>query len=494
MSPEKSRRAPSLIQWLGTNLRAKLALGLALPSLIVLSAISLINYQRNQQMVSDQVEHMAEQLGDVTLGAVRHGMLMNDPKDVADALDDLVAVDNILQAQILGLGGETAFASADPEAASTLPDGEITCTVCHQYPADLRPRSIQFGNSRGIVRVASPIPNEPACTACHNSESSHLGILLVDVSFADLDLQLQSNLQTNLAISGASAILVAVIVYLLSHWYVVRPLERFKAPLARFVDGDFTARVPDPGEDSDEIGALATAFNQMVEALEREKRAASARSQVRQRAIMEERDRIARELHDGVAQLLAYVNTKAIAARLRVADGHQEAAIEILRQLENAAKDLFTDVREAILALKSTNGPGLVFPENLRSFIERFEELSGLPVETDLDPDNLPITLPPETELQLLRITQEALANTRKHSGADWVRVSVAMDYGDIELVIADNGSGFDPTQSLPDGRAHFGLSTMRERALAIGAELELDSRPGEGTKITLRAQLPKVG
>lgn len=494
MAVDRTTVRRSLSRWLGSSLQAKLALGLALPLMLILSSVSLVNYQRNRQMVSDQVRHMAEQLGDVTLGALRHGMLQNEPEDIRHALDDLVAVENIVQAQVLNLGGEAVLASTSLDQAPTLPDSDFTCAVCHQYSAAERPRSIHFGDTDGVVRVAAPIANDPECQTCHDDEKRHLGILLVDMTFADLDFQLQRNLQTNLAISGASAVLVALIVYLLSHWYIVRPLERFTRPLAQFTTGDFSARIAGLDHAHDEIGRLAAAFNQMVEELQRDERAASARSHVRQRAIVDERDRIARELHDGVAQLLAYVNAKAIAARLRLKDGKSSAAVELLQQLERASKDLFTDVREAILALKSTNSPGLVFPENLRSYIERLEELSGLTVEKDLDAEDLPISLPPEIELHLLRITQEALANTRKHSGADWAKVSLAMENGGIRVSIEDNGVGFDPERLSADSDGHFGLSTMRERAQAIGAELVVDSSPGRGTRISLHAQLPKGG
>jgi two-component system nitrate/nitrite sensor histidine kinase NarX len=106
------------------------------------------------------------------------------------------------------------------------------------------------------------------------------------------------------------------------------------------------------------------------------------------------------------------------------------------------------------------------------------------------------LALPAETELQLLRIVQEALTNIRKHARASAVRVAVTNGGPSVELTVCDDGVGFnlagaaaDPAQS---GRAHFGLGTMRERAEAIGADFAIDSQPGCGTRVTVRLPLPQ--
>ncbi len=306
--------------------------------------------------------------------------------------------------------------------------------------------------------------------------------------------QLRDELQANLALSVGSTVVVTLAAYVLSNSLVVRRLERFREPLARFSQGEFGTRIPEQEESADEVGALARAFNEMAQDLERLRRATEARTQVRQRAILQERDRIARELHDGVAQLLGYVNTKAVAARLMVQRGDTDGAQGLLRQLEVAAQEVFTDVRAAILGLKATGSPGLVFPENLAQYVERFRELSGLPVEMEIGQVELPQPVPAETELQLLRITQEALANSHKHSGAGraQVRVDITEEY--VQLRVEDDGVGFDPSDAKGNGRPHFGLSTMRERAEAIDGQLTIDSQPGKGTTVTVRAPLSRSG
>jgi signal transduction histidine kinase len=217
---------------------------------------------------------------------------------------------------------------------------------------------------------------------------------------------------------------------------------------------------------------------------EEELKAARARQQL---LVDEERERIARELHDGLAQLLGYVTTKAMAVRLMLENGQMEAANQHLFQLEEAARELFVDVRQAILDLKVMRETGAGLSETLTGFTAQFSRLSGPPVELALDPGVESLSLTPEVELQLLRIAQEALANVRKHASATQAQISLQIKDGVLALTVSDNGKGFDPDQVQATLRPHFGVGSMRERAEAIGAEFGLDSDPGAGTRVTVR-------
>jgi signal transduction histidine kinase len=225
----------------------------------------------------------------------------------------------------------------------------------------------------------------------------------------------------------------------------------------------------------------------MAGELERHAREQEERSGVRQRAIVEERERIARELHDGLAQLLGYVNTKAMAVRLMLKSRQTEAAERHLLQLEEAARELFVDVRQAILGLKTAGQIGDGLTATLKDFAAQFSRLSSVPVEVVVTPgvEGLPLTA--ETELQLLRIVQEALTNVRKHASATRAWVSLRSDGGILALTVGDDGIGFEPEHLPTNHQAHFGLSTMRERVEAIGAEFNLDAVPGVGTRVTVR-------
>lgn len=205
--------------------------------------------------------------------------------------------------------------------------------------------------------------------------------------------------------------------------------------------------------------------------------------QVSTLAVAEERLRIAHELHDGQAQVLAYVNTKAQAVQEFLRHGQQEKAAEQLRQLAAAAREVYSDVRESILGLRAVTASKHGFVEVLRRHLESWQDQCGIRAELSLDTEEPHIT--PEVELQLLRITQEALANVRKHSEATQAEVRLENLREGLRIVVRDDGKGFElDAAGRPVGQPRFGLATMRERAEAIGAKLELQSKPGAGTSV----------
>ena len=198
-------------------------------------------------------------------------------------------------------------------------------------------------------------------------------------------------------------------------------------------------------------------------------------------AIAEERGRIGREMHDGMAQVLAYVNTKAQAIQQYLKKGKTEEASRQLDQLSAAAREAYTDVREGILALRSQPTADRSLEEVLRIYFEQWQVSSGVSGELMLDE---PLAVPPRVELQLLRVIQESLANVRKHARATRVRVSVRRVASGLEAEVEDDGVGFDPEKVARADLPRFGLTIMRERAESAGGRLEIESRPGRGTRV----------
>ena len=209
--------------------------------------------------------------------------------------------------------------------------------------------------------------------------------------------------------------------------------------------------------------------------------------QLRSLAIAEERVRIAREMHDGMAQILAYVNAKAQAVQAHLARGRHEAAGKQLDQLADAARAVYTDAREGINALRTELGPGLDFREALEGYLERWQQQSGMTGRLRVD-DGL--HLPATVELQLLRIIQESLSNARKHSGAKVVHVTLRQEDGRVLGEVRDDGIGFDPTGPKRSDFPRFGLAIMRERAESIDGLLEVTSEPGRGTRVRIEIPL----
>lgn len=209
-------------------------------------------------------------------------------------------------------------------------------------------------------------------------------------------------------------------------------------------------------------------------------------------AVTEERERIAREMHDSLAQVLGYVNTKAQAAQALLESEQPERAATQIGQLAQAARDAYADVRENILGLRTSLSPTRTLVDTLRDYLERWQDQSGIPA--GLDAGALPaadLGLAPLAEIQMLRIIQEALANVRKHARASFVQVRLSLDDGWVVANVEDNGAGFDPATIGRSDFPRFGLATMRERAEAVGGSLEIDSGPDSGTRVRIRMPRP---
>ena len=232
-------------------------------------------------------------------------------------------------------------------------------------------------------------------------------------------------------------------------------------------------------EDEETLGRFATQAGVAI---------ANARlhRQVRSLAITEERERIAREMHDSLAQVLGYVNTKAQAAQLLIdADQHEKASDQI-EQLAEAARSAYVDVRENILALRTSASPDQPLEDALRDYAALWQEQSGVAAQVAIDAPAVG-RLSGTSEVQLMRIIQEALANVRKHAGATYASIHIAEVAGAVQAVVEDNGAGFEPEALSRSAFPRFGLSTMRERAEAAGGTLVVESALGSGTRIVVR-------
>jgi len=211
-----------------------------------------------------------------------------------------------------------------------------------------------------------------------------------------------------------------------------------------------------------------------------------AREQQRS-ALLKERDRIAREMHDGLSQSLFFLNTKLATVERCLAQSDVEAARREIQEAQQATGEVYTRVRQTIYDLKASAGDDWRLETALAKYVEDFEEDTGIPVQLELAVER-------EGELEagdveeafhLFRIVQEALFNIRRHAGATQVRVSLRLEAdGLCELEIADDGKGFRVEEVMGGSGGRFGLRMMQERAKLIGAEFTVESSPGMGTRI----------
>jgi nitrate/nitrite-specific signal transduction histidine kinase len=210
-------------------------------------------------------------------------------------------------------------------------------------------------------------------------------------------------------------------------------------------------------------------------------------AQVADLAIAEERIRIAHEMHDGLAQILGYVNTKVQAADAYLKRGKNEEATQQLNELARSARQAYVDVRESIIGLRALPQRDRPLSDSLREFFDLWEEQSGIHIHFSIDDD---LRLKPRVELQLVRIVQESLTNVRKHARATSVRVDIRVRGEDVIAVVGDDGVGFNQAARTRSEHPRFGLTTMRERSESIGGKLSMESTPGRGTTVTFSIPL----
>jgi two-component system nitrate/nitrite sensor histidine kinase NarX len=208
-------------------------------------------------------------------------------------------------------------------------------------------------------------------------------------------------------------------------------------------------------------------------------------------ATLEERERIAREMHDGLAQALSLLHLGLQRAQGSAAAAGSTQTAEDLKGLVAMADRAYEEVRQSIFGLRTMVSRGLGLIPTLTEFLHEFSAGSGISVALEA-PDGAPRHLPPSTEVQLVRIIQEALANVHKHAAAEHAWVRIWWQHPSIQVIVEDDGRGFDPHMPASPDRRHFGFQTMRERAEGLGGTLEIDSAPGGGTRVI--ATLPAEG
>lgn len=276
-------------------------------------------------------------------------------------------------------------------------------------------------------------------------------------------------------------------------WLLTRPILELVAATERVGHGDYSPRVA--RRSNDEIGALAGAFNAMAAQLGQAEVERAGREKLRQfylkrviRAQEEERQRIARELHDETGQALATVMFG-----LRNADEAQtrEETHHHLRDLQQLLVSTLDRVRRLAFDLRPSALDDLGLEAALRRLLAEYQQRFGIIAAlrvVGLGEERLA----QETETAVYRIVQEALTNAAKYAACRRVSVSVQAGEGRLSVIIEDDGRGFDVKEALGSDARHrkLGLYGMHERAELIGGSLEIESEPGRGTTVYLRVPL----
>ncbi len=263
---------------------------------------------------------------------------------------------------------------------------------------------------------------------------------------------------------------------------LTHPIEELVALTRRIQQGDFSARAPVHA--NDEIGDLATAFNEMTASLAQKE---EARQRLLRQVIAageEERKRVARELHDQTGQALT-----SLIAGLSILEKSSPNAAE-LRVL---AEQTLTEVHDLSVALRPSVLDDVGLVPALEKHCATFAQRHGMTVDCQAISLNGP-RLPAEIETAAYRIVQETLTNALRHGHAQSVQVLLQHKATGVLLVIEDDGNGFDATRwhETASENERLGLFGIEERAALYGGTLRVESRPGKGTSVFVEIPCPK--
>ena len=273
-------------------------------------------------------------------------------------------------------------------------------------------------------------------------------------------------------------------------WSVIDPVRRMEQGMRRIASGDFSQ--PLEVENQDEMAELANRINDTARDLARlqevtlaEERARALQERITQviTAQEDERRRISRELHDGLGPSLAAMGNRLRLCHRLVSSDPDQAERE-LEEVTKSVKSHVQEIRELIYDMRPLALDQLGLVGAIRQYVERFSQDTGIQSSFNISGD---IALDPLTDVTVFRVVQECLTNVQKHAEASQVEVILQVMDGGLEIMVRDNGRGFDPQNTTPGTvEGGVGLTSMRERAGLVGGSLSVQSSPHGGCKITL--------
>jgi signal transduction histidine kinase/mono/diheme cytochrome c family protein len=501
------------------SLRSKVLLGVLLPFSLILGAFAYRQHIAHRSMMLAFATQTGTHVGGLIEASLAEAMMDDDRDRIRLAIDGIAASTDVHDLFLLNNESEVRVAPSGRGEGLRLSTAIEGCNACHGPDAEhLGERSavIELPAVGRVLRNCSPIENRPQCHGCHEPDDRYNGILITDISLDTIDGHLAADLrQLLLSLSGA-IVIGGILLSMTMNQLVIGPLTHLTDAVRGLARGELGRRAE--GGVGDELHELGAAFNHMADGLQDRRRLErqvsrrtaelerlnetlreqeAARAKLLENLIHaqeEERKRVARQLHDELAQTLTGLLMSLDAADTALAAdwGAAPEARRVREQL-GRTRDIvgrsLDQTRRLILDLRPTMLDDLGLVSAVRWYAETHLASTGALVTVRTE--GKARSLRPELATALFRIAQEAINNIVRYAQAGRVRILLTWEPKAVVMKIEDDGTGFDVPAVLEARDPHmgFGLLGMRERAGMIGASLVIASQVGTGTRIELRLQ-----
>jgi signal transduction histidine kinase len=481
------------------SLRAKVIIGVILSLSLILCIFIAIEYSWQRKAILEDLSVLAAFSGSIIEANLHQAMLQSDFDTVQAVLDVIGESEEFRAVYLFDTTGKIIFSSNREAVGTHLDNTQPDCQPCHKLAPEARPESIIVTADDGqrIFRSMQPVENGPECQECHDNEDRLRGLLLIDIPVAPVEESLQANLRENILWGVGSILCTVVVINFTLSRLVLRRLESLAAAIKRFGQGRTLPLLPET--QPDELGQLASTFNAMVGEIQiREadnqalaeslRRRDARRGELLKRIISaqeDERKRVARELHDELGQALSGLAVRAEAMGQYISSDPDQA-LDKLEQIRTLTKQTTHRMYELIWDLRPSALDDLGLVVAIDSYAKRL--LDDTDIRFTLDADELKCSLNPEIETALYRILQEALNNVIRHANASQISITLYQKDDSCEVVVTDNGRGFNLSEVSSNGKGARGLGLlgMQERVMQCSGQIEILSQPGHGTRIRI--------